>query len=230
MNIFNSITRTKTRAGRSLVLSFVAIAVFGWSLAAPGLAQTQQLPIDVYLGQLGPLDALGWSDPKSGNFMVIDVYGKLNATRGLGLDTTVTGGVSVTPLPNNLQRVTVRLLTNNALCYGFNGDGAAAFGYRPLEVLNGVGPAALGRAMTSLVYSPQPIGPIDFGGPLDRQMTSITCDGQLRAGSGYPAGTPGFAQTTQTGLFSTGAPGGCPLEGDADCFPAEKVQFKARGN
>jgi amidase len=40
---------------------------------------------------------------------------------------------------------------------------------------------------------------------------------------------PGFAQTTQTGLLSTGAPAGCPPEKDGDCFPAEKIQFKPNG-
>jgi hypothetical protein len=28
---------------------------------------------------------------------------------------------------------------------------------------------------------------------------------------------------------STGVPSGCPPEKDADCFPAEKVQFKPTG-
>jgi hypothetical protein len=60
---------------------------------------------------------------------------------------------------------------------------------------------------------------------LDSIMASIMCShGELR-----PSGAPGFAQTTQTGLFSTGVPGGCPPEKDADCFPAEKVQFKPTG-
>jgi hypothetical protein len=61
----------------------------------------------------------------------------------------------------------------------------------------------------------------------EKILTSVMCqNGELRAGSGFPEGTLGFAQTTQTGLLSTGVPSGCPPEKDADCFPAEKVQFK----
>ncbi len=37
-------------------------------------------------------------------------------------------------------------------------------------------------------------------------------------------------KAAMSGLYHTGVPGGCPPEKDADCFPAEKVQFKATGN
>ena len=66
---------------------------------------------------------------------------------------------------------------------------------------------------------------------LEEVKTSVMCqNGELRAGSGFPEGTRGFAQTTQVGILSTGVPTGCPPEKDGDCFPAEKVEFKPNGH
>jgi hypothetical protein len=192
-------------------------------------AQTQKLPISAFLDQLGPFDATTWFDPVSGNEVFFDAYGKRNALFGLGLGTTVDGSVSVT-IHNDTQRVVVNLRTDNAFCFGADANGVTVFGYKVREILGGVGPAATGSGLTRYVYAPQPTGPVNFDWPLDNQFTTLSCDGLLRAGSGYPEGTPGFAQTTQTGLYSTGVPGGCPPEKDADCFPAEKVQFKPVGN
>ena len=192
-------------------------------------AQTQQLPISTFLDQQAPNAALVWFDPVSGNTILFDAYGKRDALFGLNLGTTVDGRVSI-QYHNDSQRVVVDLRTDNAFCSVFDANSEPAFGYKIPEILGGVGPAALGIGMTRFVYSPQPVGPIDFDGEMDAIMTTISCKGQLRAASGYPEGTPGFAQTTQTGLFYTGVPGGCPLEHDADCFPAEKVQFKAVDN
>lgn len=222
----------KTQVSRS-ISSFqwlLGLAFLVAALTVSGSGQTQQLPASLYLDQLAPLEAVAWSDPVTGNYLVIDAYGKRNAFFGLNLGTTVDGNVRVTQLNDGTQRVAVLLQTRNALCYGFNGNNEPAFGYRAAAVISGFGPAATGSALTRLVYAPQPAGPVNFDWPLDTQFTTLSCDGLLRAGSGYPEGTAGFAQTTQTGLFSTGAPGGCPLEKDADCFPAEKVQFKPTGN
>ena len=219
---------------KNQILSKLYLGVAGLCLMAAmvvtAAAQTQQLPACLYLYQLGPRQALAWSDPASGNFLVIDAYGKRNTFFGLNLGTTVGGSVRVTQLNDGTQRVAVNLQTRNALCYGFNANSEPAFGYWPQDVLAGIGPASTGSALTRLVFAPQPTGPVNFDWPLDTQFTTLSCDGLLRAGSGYPDGNTGFAQTTQTGVLSTGVPGGCPLEHDADCFPAEKVQFKPTGN
>lgn len=215
------------------VLSFqglLGLTFFATVLIISGYGQTQQLPASVFLDQRSPNEAVAWSDPVTGNLLVIDAYGKRNAFFGLNLGTTVDGSVRVTQFKDGTQRVAVNLQTKNALCYGFNANIEPAFGYRSAEVVAGLGPAALGSALTRLVYAPQPTGPVNFDWPLDTQFTTLSCDGVLRAGSGYTDGTPGFAQTTQTGLFNTGVPSGCPSEHDADCFPAEKVQFKPTGN
>jgi hypothetical protein len=104
------------------------------------------------------------------------------------------------------------------------------FGYSPASIVAGAGPAALGDTTYRIVYAPQPIGQFDVSGEVEIWSGTARCSGALRAGSGYVEGSPGFAQTTQTGLLATGVPGGCPPEKDADCFPAEKVQFKPTGN
>jgi len=190
----------------------------------------QRLPISAFLDVVPPLAAAGSGDPATGNFLVIDAFGKRNAFFNLNLGTTVTGLVTIQDQGDGTEKVTVSLHTKNAICWGFNGNGDPAFGYRPVDVLNNLGPASLGDALTRIDFT-QPTGPLQPP-PFDFTTFSATvmCDGQLRFGSGYPDGTPGFAQTTQTGLFDTGVPSGCPPEKDADCFPAEKVQFKATGN
>ena len=55
---------------------------------------------------------------------------------------------------------------------------------------------------------------------------------RTNAVTGFVDGQTGMAHTTQTGLFDTGADAdgsGCPAEKDANCFPSERVTFKAVG-
>lgn len=196
-------------------------------------AQSTQLPITDFLNALGPGAVQPWVDPLtsgSGNFLTIDIYGKRNSFLSLNAGTTIKGKVTVQNLGDGTQRVTVNIHTKNAVCWGFNSAGAQAFGYTPLQVQGGA-TASLGDAMSRIVFSPQPVGPPTYNfNFIDTFHATIMCDGVLRAGSGYPDGTEGFAQTTQTGLFNTGVPAGCPPEQDGNCFPAEKIQFKPTGN
>ena len=224
-----------SRVGISvLVLGLFVVQGVPLRTTANAYAQTpqkvQQLPISAFLNLLAPQAAIGWGDPATGNVLVFDHFGKRNPFFNLHLGTTVTGSVTVEDQGDGTEKVTVSLHTKNAICWGFNGNFDPAFGYRPVDVMNNLGPASLGDALTRIDFT-QPTGPLSLP-PLDITTFSATilCDGQLRSGSGYPDGTPGFAQTMQTGLFNTGVPSGCPPEKDADCAPAEKVQFKATGN
>ena len=199
-------------------------------------AQNIQLPIEFYTDKLIPIANdpnrprfQSWSDPASGNNISIDAYNKRNLRFTLGLPTTVEGRVMIQPLENNLERVTVVGQTRNALCVGFSATDIL-FGYSLGQVLNHVGPAALGDVNYRIVFAPQPAGQFNpIGAGLEFFGASITCGGPLRAASGFAEGTPGFAQTRQSGLYNTKAGAGCPPEKDADCYPAEKVQFKPRG-
>jgi hypothetical protein len=173
--------------------------------------------------------ATTYTDPETGNRLIIDAYGKRNAFFDLNLSTTITGVLTIKDQGDGTQKVSVDLHTKNAICWGFNGSFEPAFGYRPVDVVNELGPASLGDAVTRIVYT-QPTGPLTLPFEFTTLLATVMCDGELRFGSGYSDGTPGLAQTTQTGLFNTGVPGGCPPEKDADCFPAERVQFKAIGN
>jgi hypothetical protein len=211
-----------------LVFSILAASIM-LTTASIARAETQQLPISDFLNLLTPTASQAWQDPITGDLIRFDTYGKLNSLYNFNLNTTVTGKYTVRILTDGTQQVSVNIQTRNALCYGFNVNNEILFGYSRLELLNGLGPAALGSGTTRLEYAPQPSGSFNPNGELETIFTTIKCDGLLRAPSGFPEGTPGFAQTTQTGLFNTGVPTGCPLEGDADCFPAEKVQFKPVG-
>jgi len=211
-----------------LVFSVLAASIM-LTTASLARAETRQLPISDFLNLLSPTASQAWQDPITGDIIRFDTYGKLNNFFNLNLNTTVTGKYTVRNLTDGTQQVSVNLQTRNALCYGFNINNQVVFGYSRVELLNGFGPAALGSATTRIDYAPQPSGSFDPNGEQETIFTTIKCNGLLRAASGFTEGTPGFAQTTQTGLFNTGVPTGCPLEGDADCFPAEKVQFKPLG-
>jgi hypothetical protein len=132
--------------------------------------------------------------------------------------------------------VIVNWQTRGANCAGFTNAGPA-LGFLPFQVAEGA-PASLGDGHTIFQWT-QPTGSgmptqaeifdSTTGRVAEKILTSVMCHGQLRADSGFIEGAPGLGQTTQTGLLSTGVPGGCPPEKDGDCFPAEKVQFKANG-
>ena len=219
--------RNDNRFLRSTRLSGLLLAVV-FAMAGAAIAQTEQYPITAWTSLLGPNAFSTWFNPE-GDRVSFDTFGKLNQTLGLGLGTTVDGNVTVRYLGDGMQQVVIHVRTTEGLCWGFNSNNQPAIGYRPIDVVNGIGPAAVGRTTWRITQFPQPVGPIRFW-PVESIIGNVNCYGLLREGSGYPEGTPGFAQTTQTGLGMTGVPGGCPPEQDANCFPAEKVQFKATGN
>ena len=212
----------------------LSLTVFVLGTVSP--AQVREIPIEEFLAQFPPNYSEFWLDPANNNLIRIDSYGKLNTLFSLGLPTTITGKVTARDLGDGTEQVTVVLHARDAFCQGFNintSPSTPMFGYSPPQVVAGVGPAGIGDTNFRLVYGPQPIGEFnafDDLPDLEFWAGSVTCQGLLRAGSGYPEGTPGFAQTRQTGVLATGVPGGCPQEHDADCFPAEKVQFKPIGN
>jgi hypothetical protein len=209
----------------------------GLLISTQSLGQTQQLPISSFLNAQIPAQQQFWSDPVTGGLLGFDAFGKRNEALGLNLPTSVSGGVTIRDLGNGTERVTVDIHTHDAVCFGFV-NAIPAFGRSPAEIAGGAAPS-LGDAHIQIGFT-QPVGNplqtwnvIAFGGPpivLETVKTSIICQhGELRAGSGFPDGTTGFAQTTQVGLLSTGVPAGCPPEKDADCFPTESIQFKPNG-
>jgi hypothetical protein len=186
-------------------------------------------PISAY-SDLSSFSYQGWLDPSSLNSVYFDTFGKVNQEFELGLGTSVTGNVTVRGLGDGLQQVVIQAQTTAGICWGDKTNAeyeeVPAFGYAPWDLFGQ--PAAVGRQTLRITQRPQPVGPIRRNWPTQSIIGNLTCDGALREGSGYPEGAPGFAQTTQTGLFNTGVPTGCPREHDADCFPAEQIQFRPR--
>ena len=216
----NEFIKTTRLSGLLLVVAF--------AFAGKAVAQTEHYPITAWTSLLGPSAASTWFGPE-GDRVVFDTFGKLNQTFNLDLGTEVDGNVTVRYLGDGMQQVVIHVRTTNGLCWGFNANNQPAIGFRPIDVLNGIGSAAVGRSTWRITQLPQPVGPIRSWG-VESIIGNVNCYGLLRAGSGYPEGTPGFGQTTQTGLGMTGVPDGCPPEQNANCFPAEKLQFKATGN
>lgn len=224
-------------AGLFLLIGVVALVA---PTTSHGEGGVQQLAVGSFLAAQPATQTQLWIDPSSLNFMRFDAFGKRNAALGLGLGTSIDGNMTVRDLGGATERVIVVLNTRNALCWGFADFPSAipAFGRSPAEVLAGTQPS-LGDGMTRIAFTKPEGSPlpnwnqvITSTSPyvLESVTSAIMCqDGELRSGSGFPDGTRGFAQTTQTGIYNAGVPGGCPLEHDADCYPAEKVQFKATG-
>lgn len=201
--------------------------------ATSSLAQVQHFPVSDFVNAQGPLQIIAWTDPVNGDLLAFDHFGKRNTFFGLNLGTSVSGDLSIRDLGNGREHVSVDLHTDNAVCWGFDVNGNPAFGRSPVEVSQGA-PASLGNAHTTIDFS-QPSGaPLPTIGQIfgnlngviaESLKTSIQCPhGELR-----PSGATGFAQTTQTGVHGLGLGSFCPPEKDADCFPAEKIQFKPTG-
>ena len=174
--------------------------------------------------------------------VAFDAFGKRAEAFGLDLGTTFAGSVMVRELADGAAHVSVVLHTRNALCWGGQWDETLegyldAFGYNATGVSQG-NPAALGDGLTKLEFTmpsadaPLPnyaqlmyIGHPDY--PLLSAHAEITCKGLLRAGSGYPEGTPGAAHVTQVLLARQWYRQGlCPA---GDCWPAEVVSFRPTG-
>jgi hypothetical protein len=217
------------------VLKWAGLAALLVAPSAPLAAE--QLSIQDFLAVQPAVQTQAWVDPATGNVLVLDAFGKRNAALGLGLPTSVSGSVTIRDVGGGMEEVTVIVHTRDAVCWGFNGAAAPAFGQTPVAVAGGAAPS-LGNGFTRAVFTLPAGAPLPswlqlvLGAvPLQSLTATIMCqDGDLRAGSGFPEGTPGFAQTTQVGLFTTGVPAGCPPEHEADCFPAESISFVPLGN
>lgn len=235
--------RVKT-CGLCLVLALVVgLPTMSW-------AQAEQRPIDEFLAaqRVGPdiIDFTSWYDPVTWKEIQFDAFGTFNEAFGLNVLPTFNGRVTVRALADGRAHVSVLLQTTNGLCWGYQSADPTvpeisdnAFGSTPEAVALGK-PAARGHGVLRIEFTmPAPESPLPayfdlvfFGISdywLESVATVINCDGVLHAGSGYPEGIPGKARTTQTGLFTTGVPGGCPPEKDASCFPAERVEFWPAG-
>jgi hypothetical protein len=209
-------------------------------------APVRQLPISAFL-DAQPSDVLtAWHDPATHRVLRFDGFGKRAEFFGVeGLGTAFEGSVTVRELPDGRAHVSVLLHTINAICWGYQGDESEttesyveAFGYAPYQVAEGAAPS-LGDGLFRvefLMRSPdRPMPHYYLITPDSADYTRlalsavVNCSGQLQHGSGYPDGTPGMAHTAQVGLFAIGAPGGCPPETDANCYPSERIVFWPTG-
>ena len=211
-----------------LVLATSALLI----TAKPSFAQTQQLPISSFVDAQPVGTVICWSDPANGNLLCFDHVGKRAALFNVNLGTSISGRVAVRDLQNGTQVVSVDVITTDAACWGFDTNGLA-FGRPPVQIAKGAA-ASLGNGRLTLDFT-QPTGApmptIDQIFSNSNAVTFISLKTSVLCPHGelIPSGAPGFAQTTQTILLNTGVPGGCPPEQDADCSPAEIVQFKPTG-
>jgi len=205
-------------------------------------ARTERLPIGAFLDAQPLWYWNGWHDPATHRVLDFDVFGK--SAEGWKLPPpTFEGSVTVRELADGHAHVSVRLLTKNALCFGYQNDEneqnpAAAFGYTTKLVAEGY-TSSLGDGLLRVEFlMPKPDSPLpnyfdlfkhDPKYPLLSVSAVVNCTGELRDGSGYPDGTPGMAHTTQVGLFATGVPRGYPPEQDGNYYPSERIEWWPTG-
>ena len=206
-------------------------------------ARTEQMSITAFLDAQPLWYWNGWNDPETHRVLDFDVFGKSAEGWGLALP-TFEGSVTVRELADGHAHVSVRLLTKNALCFGYQRDendqnAVAAFGYTTALVAAGNTPSRGDGLLRVEFLILEPGSPLPnyfdlFGGRdptylLLSVSAVINCTGELRGGSGYPDGTPGTAHTTQVGLFATGVPRGYPPEQDGNYYPSERIEWWPTG-
>lgn len=173
-----------------------------------------------------------WIDPVTNRYMTIDYSGKVNdfivAHGGKSVGTVVSGTVIQRPLPNGTAEITVQLNLQNAVVWASQGS-TLVFGHVPLDIVSGYTPA-LATVNFNLKFTiSAPGAPLaDLAtivftqhAQVFQQLNAIG-QGPFLAAYGVPDGTPGIAQTTQTGVFQSQGSGG-PR---GDYFPAEHIDFQ----
>ncbi len=188
----------------------------------------------------------GWSDPNAQLSASVDYAGLMDQTLqtmtggAKSLGTSFSGMVSERPQADGTAEVTVILDTHNALTWVVQGFDYAAdplvFGHRVQDVASGATPA-LGDSHLKIVFNNSRPGALlpdveelFFCRLQDVKFASfeVRAAGTLGPASGQPDGTPGFMQTTQTGVI--GAAFRNNFNGRLyDAFPAEHIRVHAAG-
>ena len=232
------------------VAGAVAILLLGMMVASGGQKAESSVkirPIKDFLdaqGTLGgpaELQSIGWTDPKTERFALVDYTGFANkwikeqSSGTISLGTKTEGKIIERPLHDGRAEVTVLLRTKNALTWVMEPwafDPYAddlVFGYRAQDVVDGADPA-LGESLLMWVFInkapgdplPDLVAETLVVPTVEMIMLSFEANahGTLREDFGVPDGTPGRAQITEIGLFPPGK--------DAR-WPAEEIKLKVVG-
>jgi len=201
----------------------------------PAMAQTTMRPLSDFIdaqqvaGNGSPY--IDWTDPTTNRVMVIDYAGKINdyivAHGGTGVGTTISGTVMQRALKDGKAEITVLLHLQHAIVYAYQGS-SLVFGHTQTDILSGSDPALATVNFTLKFTISAPGAPLNdlstivFSQHAEvfQQLNAIG-QGTFRAAYGVADGTPGIAQTTQTGTLQSQGNGG-PR---GDHFPAEHIDF-----
>ncbi|HEY2018398.1 MAG TPA: hypothetical protein VGH38_33060 [Bryobacteraceae bacterium] len=218
---------------------WVAAACLLISLAAaPAKAQVTSRPLSDFINAqhaFGTYPLTIWEDPTTNRLIYLDFAGKINeyivAHGGTSLGTTLSGTIMERPLKDGTAEISLVLHLQNAVTYAYQ-DSKLVFGHTPLQIAGGADPAlatinlnmkftisAPGAPLsdlTDIIFIQQKIG--------FNQLTAIG-QGTFRAAYGVPDGTPGFVQTTDTGVLQSHGNGG-PR---GDSYPVEHIDFHVQG-
>jgi len=187
-------------------------------------------------------NVIGFIDPKTANFVLVDYSGSANSLKPLG--TTVDGSITEVPLDDGRAEVVVVLHTRNALAWASDISssfpGPTLFGHRLDEVLAG-GDAALADSLLQVTFkNTAPGAPLpdiiqlvncpDPGQELESISFRARANGTLRAAFGVADGTAGRLEVTQTGLVAIAGTANPNSRVASDAFPAEKIIIQPTGN
>jgi hypothetical protein len=174
-----------------------------------------------------------WTDPKNGFNAIVDTTGDVNRLVGVPFMPQVAGSVSEAPLANGGADLGVVLHSSDAWMRVLDPNFEWVFGHGVGEVLDGASPT-LGDALLQIRFTnTAPMAPLPDmsqllicpapGQTLDLVSLRARASGPLRPASGYPDGTPGRLEVTQTCLVATATIADGNSRVALDACPAESV-------
>ena len=220
----------RLRINQSAWMTAVFLAV-GMPTAA--YAQAVQRPIQDFIN--AQTATTSWSEPATGNGIVVDYANKVNGGLNLGLPTSFKGKITEQAMEDGRARVHVVLHTTDAYTTANQGGVGFVFGSAAGEIIAGAEPA-LANSLLTLEFintasgAPMPnLNNLIFFPAVGQELVKITFEatakGPLRALFGVPAGTPGMVHTTQRGLYGVDSNGAALT----DSFPTERITIKKTG-
>lgn len=180
-----------------------------------------------------------WTDPKHGLTAIVDTTGDVNRLVGVPFMPQVAGSIDEARRSDGHAEVSVELHSTNAWMRVLDANEAFVFGHGVGEVLGGASPT-LGDALLQIRFTNiAPKAPLPdmnqllicpaSGQALELVSLRARASGPLRPPSGYPDGTPGRMEVTQTCLLETAAIVDDNSRVALDACPAESIIVRKTG-
>ena len=180
-------------------------------------------------------NVVGFSDPKTAIFTLVDYAGLADRLLGSALGTTLAGSVNEVPLADGRAELTVLLHTQNALTWASDVSssfpGPILFGHALPDVMNGQAAAVANSLLLVKFTNTAPGAPLPdliqllFCPEAGQQLTTLSFRAQ--ATGTLAEGTSARLEVTQTGLLRVAGIANSNSRVALDAFPAEHIIIQA---